>query len=349
LLSELDLPGPATQPATRRFPEMADTLAAFDRELLEFPLTPERFLHAEVVPEKLSLAPDQPWWAVFKLTNRARFPITLGPDAMVNPVFLLSFTAEGDRRRDYPNLMTVSLDQTRVIPPGGTVRLRRTLDAGPLRRMSRQTPQQLQRITLRVILDAEQGFGGKWRAGAFGQQLRPVYFNRLPVRTGPEAFHALFRALSGESHAARFRAIEVLAELLGEKQRATMSKLAYRPSPTPAERIYQALLNGLGSESWEVRVRTLDALQVAGLDAQMVHSAEACLEHPHWLVRLMAVRLLARQGQAFAETAARIAADDEDELVRELASSYVQRWSTSQPAARPAEPSGAVRRTGTAD
>jgi tetratricopeptide (TPR) repeat protein len=337
LLSELGLPGAATQPAARCLPEVAAALAGFDGGLLEFAREPARFLKAEVTLENLSPAPGEPWRAVFTLSNRAGFPITLGPEWMVNPVFLLSFTAEGDRQRNYANLMTVSLEQTRVLMPGEKVHRRRTLDVGPLRSMSRRTPQQLQHVTLRVLLDPEQDERGRWRVGPSGQRLRPVYFSRMPARTGPEAFHALFRALSGESPAARFRAIELLAELLGEKQRADLKRPAYRPEPIPARRIYQTLLNALGSESWELRVRTLDALQVAGLDAQMVRAAELCLEHPHWLVRLMAVRLLARQGPAFADTVRRIAAEDEDELVRDLAASYLQRWDASQPASRPSE------------
>jgi tetratricopeptide (TPR) repeat protein len=343
LLSELGLPSAATQPAARRLPEVADALASFDDGLLEFARDSTRFLSADVRLENLSPTPGDPWWAVFTLTNRAGFPITLGPDWMVNPVFLLSFTTEGDRRRDYPHLMTVSLEQTRVLMPGQSISLRRTLDVGPLRSMSRRTPQQLQRITLRAIIDPEQDEGGQWRLSSSGQQLGPVYFNRTPLRTGPETFHALFRALSGESAGARFRAVELLAELLGEKQRAGLRPPAYRPESIPAQRIYQTLLSGLGSESWELRVRTLDALQMAGLDAQMVRAAEACLEHPHWLVRLMAVRLLARQGPGFADTARRIAADDQHELVRDLATSYLQRWAVSQPASQPSEPPGVPR------
>jgi hypothetical protein len=36
--------------------------------------------------------------------------------------------------------------------------------------------------------------------------------------------------------------------------------------------------------------------------------------------------LLARQGKAFADTARRIAAEDPDELVRDMARSYAERW-----------------------
>ncbi|MFQ5806560.1 MAG: HEAT repeat domain-containing protein [Phycisphaerae bacterium] len=327
LLDELKVPMAASQPADQRFPEVVRLLAEFDREVLEFHQDPPRFLKAEIKLDDPSLAPGEPWWAVFSLTNRGHFPITLGPDWMLNPVFLLSFHIEGDRIRDYPNLLTVSLDHARVIQPGETLRVRRTIDIGPLRKLSRRTPQQLQTISMTAILDPQQTPDGQWQASATGQELRATLFVRLPANTDPEAWHARFSALKGESSRARFRALEVMAQLLGERQRARLKPLAYRPQAIPAERVHGALLNALGSESWEIRVRALDALQAAGLDRALFDAAQQCLEHPHWLVRMMAVRLLARQGKAFAETARRMAAEDEDELVRSLARSYLARWS----------------------
>jgi tetratricopeptide (TPR) repeat protein len=337
LLDELGVPMPDSQPAAHRFPEVLTLLAGFDRSVLEFHKEPTRFLSAEIELEDRSLAPGEPWWAVFSLTNRGSFPITLGPDWMLNPVFLLSFQVEGDRKREYPNLLTVSLDRARVIGPGQTLRVRRTIDIGPLRKLSRRTPQHLQSVSVSAILDPQQTAGG-WRPSATGFSLRPVTFVRLPANTDPEAWHARFSALRGDSPRARFQTLEVMAELLGEQQRAAANPLTYKPEPIPAERVAQALRVSLESESWETRVRTLDALQVAGLDRTLVEAARQCLEHPEWAVRMMAVRLLARQGQAFAETASRIAAEDEDELVRDMARSYLERWPTSEPAATTSAP-----------
>jgi len=337
LLDELGVAGPASQPAEQRFPEVVKLLAEFDREVLEFHKEPTRFLEADIKLDDPSPAPAEPWWVVLSLTNRARFPITLGPDWMVNPVFLLSFHVEGDRQRDYPNLLTISLDHARVIRPGETLRVRRTIDIGSLRKLSRRTPQHLQSVSMTVILDPQQLPDGQWQASATGQPLRTVLFVRLPANTDPEAWHARFRALKGESFRARCRALEVMAELLGEQQRARMKPLSYMPQRIPTERVQAALLNALGSESWETRVRALDALQVAGLGRALFEAAQQCLEHPHWLVRMMAVRLLARQGKAFAETARRIAAEDDDELVRALAHSYLARWPEVQPS-RPTTP-----------
>lgn len=320
--------------AVQSHPELAQVLAEFNAEVLKFREAPATYLEARAVPDDLSPGPGEPWWVTFSLSNCATFPITLGPDAMANPVFLVSLSMEGDQQRSYPAFMTVGLDQVRILHPGQTVRVRRTVDVGPVRLAARQAPQQLQRVTLQVLLDAEQGSDGRWRATAAGQTLRPVYFNRVPAASGREGLAAMFSALAGDSDAARVRAIEVLAELWGERQRANLRKLAYEPMPVPVDRIRPALLSMLESDSWELRVRTLEALQTVGLDRAMVDSVAQCLDHPHWLVRMMALRVLARQGQVFADRAGSMARNDADELVRALAASYLAKWTvaTSQPA-----------------
>lgn len=330
----------ATRPATAALDAeqqaLRDALAGFDRGILDLVKDPARFVTAEVVLDEPSLLPGDPWWATFTLRNSSKFPITLGADGVVNPTFLVSFEMEGDRRRDLPNLMTASISRAVLLSPGGTVSLRLTLDVGPLRRASRMTPQQIQRVTLSGILDAQRTGDGGWRPSLTGLRMRPVSFNRLPVQTTPDVLNALFTKLRGESEPARVQAVGVLSELLGEAQRAERERLSYSPTVIPADRVRAALLGALNSDSWELRARTLEALLVCGLDGDFVRAAEACLKHPNWVVRMMALRLLARQGTAFLDTAKRLAADDPDDLVRDLARSYVLRWSAS--ASQPAEP-----------
>jgi tetratricopeptide (TPR) repeat protein len=329
---------------------IGNVLAGFGAEILDFAKDPAKHLSAEIQVEDRSPAPGEPWWAVFTLTNRTKSPITLGPDGVVNPVLLVSIAMEGEKKRDYRHLIELHMDRARVLGPGESVQLRRTLDVGPPRRFSRQTPQQMQRVTVTAILDPERGADGEWRPSASGQLLRPAYFNRLPASVEPETFNVLFGGAAGDSDAARFRAIELLAELLGEKQRSDAGRLGYRPAPIPVERVYAALLGLLESEQWETRVRTLDAMMLVGLDRRMVDAVERCLDHPHWLVRLMAVRLLARQGAAFLARAESIARDDQDDLVREMAACYVERWrsesAVTQPAPRPAGDNAAGTKPG---
>ena len=334
-LEELGFNTPTSPPS----PQVAVALASFNLAVLEFHRDPSRFLEAKVEPLGRSPAAGQPWRVEFSLTNRANFPITLGSDAMVNPVFLVSFELEGDRRREFPNLLSVPIDRVRVLAPGATVSVRRTVDVGPVRRVSRRTPQRAQRVTLNVLLDPLQvaGAADSWQPSLGGQALRPMYLNRVPITARREALRALLQALSGESDRARFLAVEQLAELLGEKQRADLGRVTYQPEPIPVRRVQQALVSALGAESWELRVRTLDAIQLIGFDARTLSAVEACLDHPHWLVRLMAVRLLGeRQGRPAGARLGKLAQGDEDGLVRDMAASYLGAWESAPAASQPA-------------
>ena len=328
---------PTTQPATTEYPAVPGLLAGFHRDVMNFYRATPDYLAAEIKLERPSLIPGEPWWATFTITNTGSFPITLGPDAMVNPVFLLSFVMEGDMRRTFPNLMTIAIEQERSLRPGESVSVRRTIDLGPLRTVSRRTPQHLQSVTMTAVLDPVQTASGRWRPSVTGLDLRPVIFARVPVHVSAEAWNAWFSSLREGTARQRFETVELLGELLLESQRAALDKLSYRPTPILEDRVYRALMNALGSDDWETRVRTIEAVQHVGLDRGLLAAVRQCLDHEHWLVRLMAVRLLARQGEVFAETAWQLADNDPDELVRDMARSYAMNWPEKDPAARQPE------------
>jgi tetratricopeptide (TPR) repeat protein len=325
MLRQLGYPPPMRMPGPEQF-RIAALLATFDDDVLSFVRDPGRFLEVDLTLSNLSPSPGQPWWAVVTLRNSGRFPITLGPDDMVNPVLLLSFTLDGDRQRTFPNLLTISLDQTRVLPPGAMVQVQRTIDVGPLRRASRMTPQQLQRVTVRAVLDPQQASSGIWSPGPTGRALRPLSFNRIPANTSPSALNAMFYALRQDRGSERFLAAVALCDLYGEAQRAARTRLGYAPEPVPADRVRTALLAALTDGVWETRIRVLDGLSVCGLDADFLRAAEGCLEHEHWAVRLMAIRVVARQGPGVSSLLRGVTERDPEELVREMARSYLERW-----------------------
>lgn len=324
------LPPPAPVRLAQPDPAVAAVWARFDPRILDYYREPGRFLEAAVEPEHRSPGPGEPWWLEFRLTNRGPTPLALGADEAANPVFLVSVTLEGERKREYPALLTVTLDEVRVLQPGQTVRVRRTLDVGPLRDVSRRTPQQLQRVIVNTVLDAQRAADGTWRPGPVGQVPRTVYFNRVPALSARESISSLVAALGGENEDARWRALEVLADLLGEQQRAARQPLGYTPTPIAAERVQAALRDALAAPAWETRARTLDALMVAGLDRTLLDTVQADATHPYWVVRLLALRVLARQGPTFVDAAREIARTDADELVRALAASYVATWAGEQ-------------------
>jgi HEAT repeat protein len=140
---------------------------------------------------------------------------------------------------------------------------------------------------------------------------------------------ALLHALSEGKPVERFAAVEQIAQLLSEAQRNALGRLAYSPAGVPRQRLESTLRAVLTSESVELRARALDAVQIIGLDEEMLAVVRSSLAHEHWLVRLMAVRLLGeRQGQAAQSEIAPLA-DDPDELVRRLARSYLTDWQSA--------------------
>src|SRR5262249_45824000 len=155
------------------------------------------------------------------------------------------------------------------------------------RRVSRQTPQRPLRVTAYAIFDPQRDPLGDWHPSAAGQSIRPIVLDRAPLLATPESFDALFAAIAHGDGPERYSGIEIIAQALGEQQRAELEPSPRRGAAVPAERIEHALNAGLLSQSWETRVRALDALQLIGLDQRMIDTAIQCLAHDHWLVRMM--------------------------------------------------------------
>ncbi len=321
---------PTAQPPLRPSGARADLLAAalstFDERVLEYYRDVTRFVEFKATPASRALAVGEPWIVEFTLTNRGPFVVTLGPNAMLNPVVVLSLTMDGDQKRNFPGYATVSLDRQRLLRPGETIRLRRAIDVGPPRRASRDTPQQTQRVTLSAIVDAVLGSDGSWKAGPSGQVLTPpAYLNRQPLATDRATFSALLGAADGPT-AQRLRAIEVIVGLIGERQRADLKRLSYTPTQVPIDPLRASLFRALGSDDAELRARALEALRGAGLDRSLVEAIEPSLTHKDWLVRLMAAPLVARQGGSVRAAIERTATQDDDPLVRAMAAAVLAEW-----------------------
>lgn len=325
LLDKEGLPPAASQPVAMRNPRMAELLSEFDSGILDFYRDSPKYLEATVRPVRPAVEPGEPWMFEFALANRGTFAITLGPGAMINPVFLVSVELEGDKKLEYPQLLTIPLDRVCVLQPKQRVSVQRQIEFGPLRAAIDRTPQRLWRATIRAILDPVQAPGGRWEASPVGQTIAPAYLNRPPAGTTDQAWHARFSQLTGESPPARFLALEQIGLLLGEAQRGRMGRLSYDVRPIPEERVSAALRATIESTDWEIRARTLMALSHAGLDQAMLEAVRTRLSDEHWAVRLLAVRLLARMGAAFASQAQEVAASDADPLVQRMATIVLTR------------------------
>ncbi|MCA9243915.1 MAG: hypothetical protein KDA32_08185 [Phycisphaerales bacterium] len=302
-----------------RHPEIADRLAKVDSALFAAALHPEQFVTARVDLDDRDPDIAQPWRATFTLTNTGPYEVTLGPDGVINPTFLLSFSLRGEKDREYANALSVAYDGKLSIASGETLSVSKSIDVGAPARVCEMTPQQIQHITLTTLLDPSQDAEGAWH----GQAVPALRFTRTPAPNEAEAWAARFAALRSIDPPAQIRAVEEMARLLGESQRAARGKLGYATTPIPREAAEQALTLALRSGDWELQSRTLLALRYAGLTQALATEAERSLRNPHWLPRVLALRLLARQGAAFKDAAAKVATEDSDELVRAFAAMIV--------------------------
>ncbi|MCG3125655.1 MAG: hypothetical protein CHACPFDD_00480 [Phycisphaerae bacterium] len=325
LLASLGITLPAASTKARQA-ELLEVLDDFDRSTLEYLADPARFVSAELSVENSAPGSAEPWWIVLKLSNRSSTPLALGPGGALDPVLMLSFKMSGDRDRVMDNLLTIRFERESLLNPGQTITFRQTIDLGPLRRASRASPQQLQRVTMDALLDPQRAADGSWGPSAGGQRLGAVYFNRLPAKVDPDTVRDLIKSAADGELLERLAAIETCAQLLGERQRRDTGRLSYEPEYVPAARLAAALLAALEADDWQVRTRALEAATLIGFDRQMLAAVKHNLKHEHWLVRLMAARLLGeREGAPFAATAEALARDDPDELVRDYAAGITAR------------------------
>jgi len=325
LLDKQGLPAAASQPAAERQPRIAQALEEFGTERLEFHREPGKYVEATIRPLRSAVEPGEPWMFEFALTNRGPFVVSLGPGGMINPVFLVSVTLDGDKKLTFAHLVTVSVDRKCVLQPAERVSAVQQIDFGALRTTLDQTPQRLWRATVTATLDPVQAPDGTWDRSPLGQALGPVYLNRAPAGVTDQAWHARFSQLTGDSPHARLLALEQIGLLLGEAQRARLGRLSYEARAIPEQRVAAVLRASLESADWEIRARTLMALSHAGLDQALVDAVRGRLHDDHWAVRLLALRLLGRLGAGFAPDAKRIADEDTDPLVQSFAALLADR------------------------
>lgn len=338
MLGRVGFDPPASQPAELH-PDIVRMLKEFDRGIFEFDADPARFFEVEMEIETLNPPPGAPWRATFSLRSKAAFPIPLGREGLLNPVFLLSFRVEADRSRDYPALFAVTLDRWPALMPGETLKVSRTLDVGPLRAIAGRFPQQPLRVSVQAIFDPVLSSDGRWTPGPCGRELRMQSLSRIPAVATTEGIAAFLESAGKGFPASRYLALESLGDLLGEQQRFESGKLSYEPKALfDHVPVADALRKAVSNENWETRVRALAALYNAGLDAATVETVRSAGRDPHWLVRLMAVRLMGRQAATFADDLRRAAESDGDELVRDLARTQLAAASRRTAASAPVDP-----------
>ena len=315
-------------------PEIRKRLDRFDRTPLQYYKHPDKFLRITARFVKPTLTPTDPWAVSFELTNTGPFVITLGRGMMVSPDLILSAVSAGDRDRQFPDFLLITLDRTPILQPGQSVATVQTVDIGPLRKVMTTTPQVTQAVRLRGILDPRQTPDGRWTRRFCGLDMPPAEANRPAVDASPKAIAAYQDALMADRPAQAVQAAAVLSALLAEELARKKGKLEHKARPLDADTVLDHLLRATARTDGDpiIRARLIESFRRLELTSPVVKGLAPALSDPHWLVRLITTWLFAqKQGPPFAKVVQKTATHDPDPLVRTFAAAYLEKLQQPPP------------------
>jgi tetratricopeptide (TPR) repeat protein len=311
-------------------------LDAFDRAVLRFYDEPGKALTLEITPGAGVVSFGDSMRCTFTLTNIGPYPVTLGADGMVDgPQVLVSVKGTWPGAPVADAYLTVSLMRQSLLLPGEAISVREPLALGALDAFLESEPQREITLEFSFVFDPVLDARSVWTSRLPGVQAEPVRITRRPVDATPPGLKNWFAELQSGTEARRCRAAHALAALLGERHRADAGGIGYTARLIDVAAVREALFRALDDASPLVRAAATDALVLVPLDDTVIGAVAPRLSDGNFLVRMMAVDLLANaQGPVFAPVLDRLARDDADPLVRQLCRLY----HAVSPTSRPVEP-----------
>jgi hypothetical protein len=169
---------------------------------------------------------------------------------------------------------------------------------------------------------------GRLTAGMGTITAAPIAATRHGLDTAPTAMAALSNRANSDDVMHRIRAADQLGALLADAE--------HRPRDPadglPLDAARATLDTLLSDNDWRVRAQALVAVGWSKLDTRLTNAAAPIVRRdPHPVVKLMAVRLFARQhGEKFAQVLELLSKSDPNRFVRMMAESYLPRGSRVQ-------------------
>lgn len=312
-------------------------LRDFPWAVLDYPFNPGKYLALSWAMPRPELPPGEPWKCTVRLTNKGPFPITFGPQHMITPDLLCSITTRGDRERTSGPTLQFSLYRRLRLAPGETIEDTWMLNLGAIRASMIGTPQVTHRVEVAgvlspVRLELEDGREA-WVPAIGGLTAPPLRFERVAFEATRERVRAVIQQSQSGNVQERIAAMELLAMLLAEHQHLAAGRLRYSAYPIDAAAVEAAILARAADPDWRVRARLAETMRWFGLTTPATQTATRLLTDSHWLVRGLAIRMLADQHREKARPVLeRTAENDADEWVRSLAAALLQRMMpTTQP------------------
>jgi|GEM_PF-1649651 len=292
-------------------------LDKFRRDVFDYYERPGDFLRFSITPEQQSIAAAAPLALRFRMENIGPFPITFGEGMMARPMIVLTAGINGSTFR---NFTTILMNERPTLLPGDAFEKTVTVDVGEVRRHLLRHIDQPQPIELTAVLDPVFE-DGQLIEGMGTQVAGPVNVLRRPLNVTTTGINELLKEFDSATWQVRAYAAEKAGAVLAAKQ---MRPQDLTISAGDVASLQTALANALNDGSWQVRARTLNAVRWAPLAESITSVASAQVRAENDIVRLMAVRLFAKEhGDKFRPILEEFAAADANESVRLMAASYL--------------------------
>lgn len=307
--------------------KLIDALDAFPHDVFLFHEHPEDFLAFTLRFADTALPTAGPVNLVFRLQNVGKFPITLGEGFMCRPLIAVSARLGGAEGTPYDNYLQVLMNARLVLMPGEAFEKTVAIDVGPLRQRLIQTATQTLDLEVAAMFDPVYA-NGQLTAGMGTLTAASISATRHGLDTVPSAMAALSNRANSDDVTQRILAADQLGALLADAEHRARGSA----DGLPLDAARATLDTLLSDKDWRVRAQALVAVGWSKLDTRLTNAAAPIVRRdPHPVVKLMAVRLFARQhGEKFVQVLELLSKSDPNRFVRMMAESYLPQESRVQ-------------------
>jgi len=239
------------------------------------------------------------------VTNQGSDFLVIGDRGGMKGTVRVDGKVTGDLTRDLPGLISRQVLSDCRLAPGRSATASLRLMTGPLRDLLLTTPQASLKVEFTVYWDPQGTADGRVSSELAGVAPVTLTIARPRVELTAKGIRSQFNAMSIAEIPENIRTAELFVGLLREQQVMATQGVVYKfkfaewmPALLKTSLTHDSgLLLYPGPEQWVVKVHTLADMIRFPLDLDLTKSVAQNLTDSHWPVRLMALYLLALDGE----------------------------------------------------
>lgn len=301
---------------------------AFGRTLAPVFTPPEQVISARLDLQGDTFPYGSKFGGIVAITNNSSEPFVVSDQGLFKGNIRIDAEITGDLKRNIPNLVFTRNRTTFFAAPGGSILIPVMLAAGELQETLFAHPQASLDIEFTLYLDPV-----VTESGAIANRLTRieparVRIRRPGVRLTARNLRDRFSSIATDTVEQKIQTAQLFTGLLKEQQEYAGGSIPYRfmyaewvtPLLRNALLHESGLLRSPAEDDWVVKAYTMAEMLFLSLDYELISAVAENLNDAKWLVRMMAMYLLAKSpdGQ-FNKVLDSIERNDPSKFVRDMA------------------------------